>query len=196
MPAWMWSVRLSERIHMSCISLESINFETVAICEKTYQFDIKIKSDYLWGQFFLCKGTGALAARGPVEGCLITCDVLICSCQLNLVHQGHLGLARGSSDYQNETWLTQLCLSPDFNSWHFWTNCGFSRPSFTVHLSGISGTVHHDTPPIKGSTMSPTGLPSEVALLAKNDIFKDNFYISISVWPHHLVDSTCRIGIT
>ena len=33
MLAWSLSLRLSESIHMSCISLKRINYETVAICK-------------------------------------------------------------------------------------------------------------------------------------------------------------------
>ena len=94
------------------------------------------------------------------------------------------------------TWLAEVSLSPDFDSWHFGTNRGLSCPSSIFHLSGISGTVHHDTPPIKGSIMSivcPTGLPSEVALLTKNDIVEDDFYIVIAIWPHHLVNCPWKL---
>ena len=75
---------------------------------------------------------------------------------------------------QRVIWQDALCLLPDLNSWHFGANCGHSGSA--IHLSCISGTVHHDTPPIKGSimsTISPTDLPSEVALLTRNDVLKD-----------------------
>ena len=44
-------------------------------------------------------------------------------------------------------------------------------------------------------SVRPTGRPSEVALLTRNDVGKDNFYVTISVRPHHLMDSTCNFGI-
>ena len=126
-----------------------------------------------------------------------TCDILVCSCQFNLVNQGYLGLACRSPDTKYMTWIVEL--SPDFDSWHFGTNCGLSRSSSTVHLPRISGTVHHDTPPVKGSIMisvRPTGRPSEVALLTRNDVGKDDFNVTISVRPHHLMNGTCKIGMT
>ena len=94
-------------------------------------------------------------------------------------------------------WQDALFLLPDLNSWHFRTNGGHSGSA--IHLSCISGTVHHDTPPIEGSIMStvrPTDLPSEVALLTRNDVVKDDFYKTIAIRPHHLVDCPCKLGMT
>ena len=95
-------------------------------------------------------------------------------------------------------WQDGLCLLPDFNSWHFRANGGLSRSIYAIHLSCISGTVHHDTPPIKGSIMStvrPTDLPSEVALLTRNDVVKEDFHETVTIRPHHFVDCPCKFGM-
>ena len=94
------------------------------------------------------------------------------------------------------TWIVEL--SPDLNSWHFGANGGHSRSSSAIHLPCISGTVHHDTPPIEGSIMStvrPTDLPPEVALLTRNDVVKEDFYKTIPIRPHHFVDCPCNFGM-
>ena len=96
------------------------------------------------------------------------------------------------------TWQSELWLLPDLNSWNFWASCGHSCSGSIIHLPCVSGTVHHDTPPIKGSimsTMHPGGLHYEVALQSRNDVVKDDFHKSVSIRPHHLMHSTCNFGI-
>ena len=140
-----------------------------------------------------------IATTHCVRKASFTCDILVCSCQFNLVNQGYLSFACRSPDSKYMTWIVELLLSPDFDSCLFGANCGLSRFSSTVHLPRISGTVHHDTPPVKGSIMisvRPTGRPSEVAFLTRNDVGKDDFNVTISVRPHHLMNSTCIFGMT
>ena len=132
-----------------------------------------------------------------VQKASFACDILVCSCQFNLVNQGYRSFACRSPDTICTTWIVEL--SPDLNSCLFRTHCGLSCFSSTVHLPCISGTVHHDTPPVKGSIMisvRPTGRPSEVAFLTRNDVGKDDFNVTISVRPHHLVNGTYKIGMT
>ena len=93
---------------------------------------------------------------------------------------------------------TELSLSPDLNSWNFGTNCSHPCPSSIVQLSCIVRTVHHDTPPVKGSimsTMRPGSLPSKVAFLTRNNVVKDDFDKTIAVRPHHFVNRTYKIGM-
>ena len=45
-------------------------------------------------------------------------------------------------------------------------------------------------------SVRPTGRPSEVAFLTRNDVGKDDFNVTVSVRPHHLMDGTYKIGMT
>ena len=45
------------------------------------------------------------------------------------------------------------------------------------------------------STISPTDLPSEVALLTRNDVVKEDFHKTVTIRPHHFVDYPCKFGM-
>ena len=45
------------------------------------------------------------------------------------------------------------------------------------------------------STVRPTDLPFEVALLTRNDVVKEDFYKTIPIRPHHFVNCPCEFGM-
>ena len=45
------------------------------------------------------------------------------------------------------------------------------------------------------STVRPTDLPPEVALLTRNDVVKEDFYKTIPIRPHHFVNCPCKFGM-
>ena len=45
------------------------------------------------------------------------------------------------------------------------------------------------------STVRPTDLPFEVALLTRNDVVKDDFHKTVTIRPHHFVDCPCKFGM-
>ena len=45
------------------------------------------------------------------------------------------------------------------------------------------------------STVRPTDLPSEVALLTRNDVVKEDFHKTVTIRPHNFVDCPCKFGM-